>query len=555
MTEKIIEGKPGFPSAWQGDDPPQGAKNGDVWKKGDRVYKLRGGKWVEQPSFAPKTPSAEPPMSMREPVTHEQYNELNERWNKLLAGEDVQWDAADEWMLVEGRANEYAKLYPSLSSSDLTSLVKAERQKERITHYMNMSGATAEEAAKALGYDLPPGEGTTDEDLLAQYLASQGGGGGATGMTAEEKQLQAASMLLSLLGEKGSREQASIQELADIYDKWTETLKRAVTPELKEMIASRTFTEPEKLQTQRVDYTELAEQAKKLPQMEEDIPQIQQILAQILPGWQVGGAVGGLSADPNWAYQQVYGAPGAGDVYAGPGGADVLVGEDWYIDEYGQAQLGRPQLQQELFGQMGVAAPGLLGQPYEEFGPAYEELLAGGGGYPTLEAQNQEANRALTQEIEGIRAEADRDVAEIQRQADNEVAQIMADADKAAARYHAQGMAAQARATENAARAQAQATIQSAQIAAQNRLQVAQLQEQGAKERLGAQLGMQWAETSQQMAMNPRDYLALAFRQAGGGIPPALEQYLQPQGGAVPNMAGAPQGIQSILAEYLGMAA
>jgi hypothetical protein len=174
-------------------------------------------------------------------------------------------------------------------------------------------------------------------------------------------------------------------------------------------------------------------------------------------------------------------------------------------------------------------------------------------GYRQDEAGRQADLNAQTQvEIENIHNQEEQDLAAINNAADEKLAQIDADTRIKVAQLQATGQQAQAQATIEAARQQAQAVIESAQIDAAARKEVTAMQEQGAKERLGAQLGMQWAETSQEMAANPRDYLALAFRQAGQGIFSSLQNYLQPAGGAVPTTKGAPAGIQDILRQYLG---
>jgi len=199
-----------------------------------------------------------------------------------------------------------------------------------------------------------------------------------------------------------------------------------------------------------------------------------------------------------------------------------------------------------------------LGRGYEDFGPAYEKVLQGGGATPTLERQGFEEGKrqfdvseAHKMEIEQIRQAGDRDIATIQGEAQARVASIYAAADKAAAAAQLQGDLAQAEAIKYQADKEAQATIEAASIDAASRREVTQMQEQNANKRLGAQLGMQWADTSQQMAANPRDFLKLAFRQSGVGVPESLQNFMQPAGGAVPNLAGAPTGIQDILAQFL----
>lgn len=404
------------------------------------------------------------------------------------------------------------------------------------------------------------GDHATEDCPLAGLSGVDGGGGaGAAGMTSEEKQLAVAGLMLQLLSEQGGRERASIQELGDIADQWVEMLGRAVTPELKEMIASRSFTKPEEMKTERVSLAGIKQRAEDLPDMEGQLPQLQQILGQLLPGFQGGGQVGQMGFSEEAARQLLrtqptrggatYGSSAATDLYGlTPYSADRLVGQDWYIDEMGNAQVNRPQWQRETERVYGYGIPGDVGRPAEEWGPALQQAIAGGTATPTLGREQQEFDQEMTR----IQQAAQEDIAEMEAASREEVARIYSEANVKAAQLQAAGMQAQAEATIAAAEASAQATIDSANIAAQNRLQVAAMQEQGAKERLGAQLGMQWAETSQQMAANPRDFLQLAFRQAGYGVPEALQGFLQPGGGTQPNMAGAPLSIQQILAEYLG---
>jgi len=534
------------------DTQPENPQEGDTFTQRGLGGELHpwvwtGGRWVPQSGQAPQiyAPGGEPSPWAKKQAAAKAETEVESAHDKAVAA-----------LVKKLGEDPDTHLPPEVALLIAEEAVGRQEQGAGSTALAKILGVTPEEADdilnKALATEAPVEETPTEEDTLAALAGEGGGAAGAAGMTGEEKQLSLMTLALQALAEKGTRERASIQELGDIADQWIEMLGRAVTPELKEMIASRTFTKPEEMRTQRVSLADIKQRAEELPNIEGELPQLQSVLRQLLPGFQWGGiTLNEAQARQLLAggAQGTYGSPAATDPYGlGPYEVDVPVGGQWYVDELGNAQIYRPQWQRSTEEMYGWGIPGQVGRPSEEWGPAFQKAIAEGTAVPTMEREQQE----FDQEMARIKQAADQDIAEMEAASREEVARIYAAAEAEAAALHAAGMEAQAEATIAAAEASAQATIEAAQIAAQNRLQVAAMQEQGAKERLGAQLGMQWAETSQEMAANPRDFLQLAFRQAGYGVPEALQSFLQPGGGTQPTTAGAPPSIQDILAEYLG---
>ena len=400
---------------------------------------------------------------------------------------------------------------------------------------------------KALAGPVAPETAPTDETALDLGATGVGdGGGGAAPMTAEEKEVQAAGVLVNLMAEKGARQRASVEELGNILDKWIDVLKGSVTPEQLKISEERARTGPGSFKGVEINLEPERQRALALGQdLGADMPELQRVLKQILPGFQGGGWSWNVPVTP----EGVYGLLGETNPY-GP----VTNMSDWekYKEYWAQGE-SAPSTQQAFMQMWGGGNPAEIGLPFGEGPGHFGYTQPGQPGYRQTEGGRQADLAAQTdKEIELIRGQEAEDLAAINNAADEKLAQIDADTRIKVAQLQATGQQAQAQATIEAARQQAQAVIESAQIDAAARKEVTAMQEQGAKERLGAQLGMQWAETSQQMAANPRDYLALAFRQSGQGIPSSLQNYLQPAGGAVPTTKGAPAGIQSILSQYLG---
>jgi hypothetical protein len=376
------------------------------------------------------------------------------------------------------------------------------------------------------------------------------GGGGTAPMTAEEKELQGASVLMSLMAEKGTRQRASVEELGTILDKWIDVLKGSVTPEQLKISEERARTGPGSFKGVEINLEPERQRALALGKdLGADMPELQRVLKQILPGFQGGGWSWNVPVTP----EGVYGLLGETDPYGNPYGP-VTDLSDWEQEHEQWAQgESAPSTQQAFMQMWGGGNPAEIGLPFGEGPGHFGYTQPGEPGYRQDEAGRQADQTAQTnKEITEIRAQADIDIQKIAEAGDQKAAEIYAAAQVKAAQLSASGQQAAAAATIQAAHEQAQAAIETAQIDAQARKDVAAMQEQGAKERLGAQLGADWATMSQQMAANPRDYLALAFRQSGQGIPSSLQNYLQPAGGAVPTTKGAPAGIQDILSQYLG---
>jgi hypothetical protein len=530
------------------DLPPENAQEGDYFTTtgGIRLV-LSGGQWTPAPGQPSKTASPEvwakalgkeaaTPGVNKAVAAAEAAQGRTKLINQLVSDSNMPEDVATQLVdihLGQEEANKGVETIMKVLG------VSREQANQYLQTLVGATGEATDAGTAASGFD----------QAFADFLASQGAsGGGATGMSPEEKQLSLASLALQALAEKGTRERTSVEELGNIAQMWLDTLKRAVTPEEMAQFEKSAQVPAGTFKPAHVTLEELKQKAEALGGgVETELPQLQAVLKQMLPGFQGGGAIN-LSADQARQLLQQSGQPYV-DPYADPYGlyeTNILTEPQELLATWGEQT--RPELQQALFEQMGVANPELLGENWQDFGTQYAQTLASGGGYPTLGAQQLSAQT----DIENIRASADRDVANINSTADQKVAQIYADANVKAEQLRKQGAVAQANATIAAAKEQARATLEAARIDAANRLAVAQLQEREANKRMGAQLGADWATTSQQMAANPRDFLALAFRQAGYGVPAALQNFLQPAGGAVPTTKGAPSGLQAALSQIMG---
>jgi hypothetical protein len=530
--------------------PPRHPSEGDVWIRVAPPGKFRwlAGEWKSTTETTPEPgqPTALPggPGTVKGAgVTYDpkKYKTVAAKWEGIAGGSGEEWTTEDEGMLLLGRAKIYAAT-TGISDTKAYAAAKSERENEQIQNYMAVTGKSEAEAAADLGYELPPQAETTPTDETGLDVGD-GGGGGAAPMTAEEKELQAASVLMSLMAEKSTRQRASVEELGSILDKWIDVLKGSVGPEDVAMAERSARVAPGTFKPVEINLEPERQRALALGKdLGADMPELQRVLKQILPGFQGGG----WSWNVPVTKQGIYGLLGETDPYADQWRANNLTDQQLLQEAYGEEV--RPPLQQTWMESIGRIDPSIFGLPAEEAATQY----AKGGGYQTEAGRQADLAAQTDKEIEQIRGQEAEDLAAINNAADEKLAQIDADTRIKVAQLQATGQQAQAQATIEAARQQAQAVIESAQIDAAARKEVTAMQEQGAKERLGAQLGMQWAETSQEMAANPRDYLALAFRQSGQGIPSSLQNYLQPAGGAVPTTKGAPAGIQDILSQYLG---